>query len=366
MRARWAVVALAMAVGGTSPAFADKDKGGGGGGGGDKSSSHGSSSSHSSSSDKSNAYDKAKSHPPTTDAQSRHPRPGTGTGDRSFRGDFNGRSYRSSRYRSYGYYGGFYSSYYDPFYYGPFGYGPYGYGYSPFYYGGSMGYGYAPSRYRYRDNGALRVIVDPEKARVYVDGYYAGIADDFDGIFQRLYLPPGRHEIALKLDGYRTHRYRVYVPTDQTIKIHHSMVRGDGEDEEVVGVPDEDRLARRDDRYRRDRDDPADVDDRDGEDRDRREDTRARRDDRRRQEDVAEDEGDNAEAGTLRLDVRPADASVYVDGEFRGSGRNAQHLRLAPGQHRIEVVRPGYRTVERDLDIKPGDARDVAIELARN
>ena len=60
-------------------------------------------------------------------------------------------------------------------------------------------------RLRYRDSGSVRVIVEPEQARVYVDGYYAGIADDFDGIFQRLSIPPGRHEITVKLDGYRTH-----------------------------------------------------------------------------------------------------------------------------------------------------------------
>jgi hypothetical protein len=37
----------------------------------------------------------------------------------------------------------------------------------------------------------------PEEAAVYVDGFYAGIVDDFDGVFQKLLLPPGDHTIVL-------------------------------------------------------------------------------------------------------------------------------------------------------------------------
>jgi hypothetical protein len=59
--------------------------------------------------------------------------------------------------------------------------------------------------------------------------------------------------------------------------------------------------------------------------------------------------------------VSPRDASVYVDGEFRGSGRESTNLRLRPGRHRIEVVRPGYRTVEREIEVERG--RDTSIEL---
>ena len=72
-----------------------------------------------------------------------------------------------------------------------------------------------------------------------MDGYYAGIVDDFDGIFQRLNVPPGRHEITLKLEGYRTQHFKVYVPVDDTIKIHHDMVRGAGEatSRRSTGVP---------------------------------------------------------------------------------------------------------------------------------
>jgi hypothetical protein len=343
MKGRWTAVALALGLA-AIPAMASAQdhavpRGGGSGGGsssaGDRhSGGGGSSSSSSGSSAGSSSTTSGSDHSavPRSDAERRHPRPGTGTGDHYY-GNGNGHYYAPYYYGRQYYYDG-----YDPFFYGY-------YGYSPFYYSGA--YGYAPSYYsgRYRDSGSVRVMAEPEQTRVYVDGYYAGIADDFDGIFQRLSIPPGRHEIALKLDGYRSHTFRVYVPVDDTIKIHHVMERGTGEaTAEVVGEAE----------YRRDEERARE----DGDDRDDHDSDRYDRQDR-------EDDRDSAEAATVRLDLKPADASVYVDGEFRGSGRRAETLRLSPGRHRIEVVRPGYRTVDREIEVRPGDNQSVEIQLDR-
>jgi hypothetical protein len=269
---------------------------------------------------------------PPTGAQRRHPRAGTGTGHRFGRD--------GSRFNDYRYYG---RSYYNPYYYDPF----YSFwGYSPYYYSGY--YGYSPYYYRsrYRDTGSVRIQVDQEKTRVYVDGYYAGIVDDFDGLFQRLYLPPGRHEISLRLEGYKTHRFKVYVPVDQTLKIHHDMVRGDGEaTEEVLGRPED--LERDERRYGRE-----------AEEREERY--------RRREADDDDEPGRDERRGTLHLDVQPLDSSVYVDGQFRGSGRDARTLRLPVGRHRVEVVRPGFRTIEREVEVRQGQPVEVKVELERS
>jgi hypothetical protein len=72
-----------------------------------------------------------------------------------------------------------------------------------------------------------------------------------------------------------------------------------------------------------------------------------------------------AVGGRIELKVRPEDASVYVDGAFRGSAREASELKLAPGRHRIEIVRPGYRTHDREVDIAPGETTDLTIELEK-
>ncbi len=268
---------------------------------------------------------------PPTNAQRRHPRAGTGSGS--------GGSY----YPGYPGYPGYGGGWYYP------GYGGYWWPYGSYgWYGGGWGYpggwgagGWGGGVYYHdrRDGGSLRVLVDPAEARVYVDGYYAGVVDDFDGLLQRLHVSPGRHEIALKLEGHKTHRMRVYVGPDATLKLHHEMQQGVGETSEDLtgGAPLPERELRRE------------------------------RDDETRPPVVERDEApaEAQELGRLQLDVQPADASVYVDGAFRGTAREASSLRLAPGRHRIEVVRPGYRTAERDVDVPAGETTRLEVSLER-
>jgi len=99
--------------------------------------------------------------------------------------------------------------YYDPYTW--YGYDPYwsGGGY-PYYGGGYYGGGYGGSPYGgYRNGGRyefgeLRLQVDPRHAEVYVDGYFAGHVDDFDGIFQSLTLEDGGHKIEIVAPGFET------------------------------------------------------------------------------------------------------------------------------------------------------------------
>jgi hypothetical protein len=181
-----------------------------------------------------------------------------------------------------------------------------------------------------------------------VDGSYAGTADEFDGLFQRLHVAPGRHEIALKLEGYRTHRMRVYVPYDGTLKLHHDMIEGSGEDavEDLAGdrYADEGSVRMREDERGWRGEDPSGSDD-------------ARREapyERARREE---------EWATLRLQVHPEGASIYVDGAFRGTGASLGRLELPAGSHRIEILHPGLRTFERDVTLDAGESQELEVEL---
>src|SRR5262245_66670966 len=58
---------------------------------------------------------------------------------------------------------------------------------------------------------SLRVQVTPRDTEVFIDNYYAGGVDDFDGLFQRLHVDPGAHDITLWRQGYRTVRQRIYI-----------------------------------------------------------------------------------------------------------------------------------------------------------
>jgi len=300
------------------------------------------------------------------DAARRRPRPGTGTGDRD--------RYGNNRHR---YYGSPYSYYYyDPYAYSwgyPRAYGRYGYGYYDYGFGYGDYYGYYPysyGTYRYRSGNIaqIRTLVEPRKTRVYVDGYYAGIVDDFDGIFQRLSVSPGRHDISLKLEGYKTHTFAIYANRDQTLKLRWDMQEGSGETRDSVGEPDgrpyppEDRPYADDDRGRdldRGRDEPY------GPDSARQDPDRSREvDSDRRYEAPPPDGRPEAGRGELVLDIQPGDASVYVDGEFYGKASQVTRLELPAGRHRLEVVRPGYKTVEKEVDIDRDPAR-VMVTLER-
>ena len=122
-------------------------------------------------------------------------------------------------------FGSYYGSFYDPYvFYDPFSpwYGSYGrygsYGYPPY------GYGY-PSSYSIPADGELRLKVKPRDAQVYVDGYYVGIVDDFDGVFQRLHLPSGPHRIEVRAPGYETLTFDVQIRFDQTTKFEGDLRR---------------------------------------------------------------------------------------------------------------------------------------------
>lgn len=279
-------------------------------------------------------------------SQRRHPRPGSGTGRPTFTYLDYDRHYWYSPYH----YG---SRYYFDWWYGP---GWYRWSYHPYH-----SYRYV----EYDDHGSLRLQIKPSRARVYVDGYYAGVVDDFDGLFQRLHLPPGRHELSFKLDGYRTHRMRVYVPADQTLKIRYELLPGSGDDtlDDTLDRPAADRAERELERERERRRERA-TRERDAE-RERWE-RRPTRDERERADDDAEDTEDAEDASAeLGLSVLPEKAAVYVDGSFRGTGADLDELLLAPGRHRVEVVAPGYKTFDREIDVKAGENPELTVELQR-
>jgi hypothetical protein len=77
----------------------------------------------------------------------------------------------------------------------------------------------------YDPRAVVRVIAEPKDAEVYVDGFYAGTVHDFNDWFQGLPLPPGGHEIALYLEGYRTTTDRLYLSSGSTVKLRRTLDR---------------------------------------------------------------------------------------------------------------------------------------------
>jgi hypothetical protein len=80
-------------------------------------------------------------------------------------------------------------------------------------------YPYGPYRY----DAELKLQVSPKEAEVYVDGYFAGVVDEFDGAFQRLHVVPGQHEIVVYLEGYRSIREKLYLGPNSSRKLERTM-----------------------------------------------------------------------------------------------------------------------------------------------
>ena len=118
--------------------------------------------------------------------------------------------------RTYGYYPNYYYNTYA------FGYGPYGRGhfYFDLHYGSYIWHPY--NVYRYDSYGSygypvgeLRLRVQPRDAQVFIDGYYAGRVDDFDGTFQSLRLEPGEYQVEIVLPGYEPLAFDVRISPGQ-------------------------------------------------------------------------------------------------------------------------------------------------------
>jgi len=129
------------------------------------------------------------------------------------------------RYRPYAY------SYPYRSYVVPYGYRPYGYrpGWSLNLYFGRpyVGGYYTDPSYGYYSlapgitYGSVRIVDAPRDARVFVDGYYAGVVDEYDGVFQHLNLEPGAHHIEIEVTP-EVHpiAFDVQIQPGQTVTIH--------------------------------------------------------------------------------------------------------------------------------------------------
>lgn len=226
-------------------------------------------------------------------------------------------------YRSYPYYPYYYSPYYAGFYFGF---------YSPFYWGPYHPYPYV--YWPYDNTGSARLQVTPRNARVYVDGHFAGLVDDFDGNFQRLNVEAGEHDVQVHLDGYRPFTLKVLFLRGKTVKISHTLEPlAPGE---TASPPPQ----------------PADVE--------------RPAPPRGSSQRIGPPPGDrSAQFGSLLLRVRPADATVIVDGEEWNApaGDDQLVIELTEGQHRVEIRKPGFQTYAAMVRVRRGETVRLNVSL---
>jgi hypothetical protein len=235
-------------------------------------------------------------------------------------------------------------SYYRPYYYDPFFYN---WSWYPGYYG-YLQYRYPPYYYGRRDDsGSLRLDVRPRETQVFIDGYYAGVVDDFDGAFQHLDVEPGEHQLTLYLAGYRLGQQRVYVQPNRTFRLRYTMVPlSPGEPEPTPPVPAAAPPSTR----------PAAPL------------PRGPRDTRPGDREPPSGSIGARESGygTLALRVQPGDAEILIDGEkWESSGNDRLLVQLSAGVHHVEAKKDGYRIYVTDVTVRPGETATVNVALSQ-
>lgn len=228
----------------------------------------------------------------------------------------------------------FIGGYYNPFFYNPFifyaplyptwyaSFGPW----FPPYYGYGRGY--------YDSSAAMRLHVTPRETEVFVDGYYAGTVDDFDGVFQRLRLEPGDHDVVLYLEGHRPYEQKLYLQPGRTFSIRHMMeplAPGETAPARPSGGALPPSAAQRSS-ARLPGEPPPDA---------------------------------QAEFGALALRVQPDDAEVLIDGQRWEGSAEAERLvvQLAPGVHTLEIRKDGYRSYITEVTIRSRETASLNVAM---
>lgn len=239
--------------------------------------------------------------------------------------------------------------------YSGWGYAPYYYPYGSWYYDPWWSFGFSvgwPYYYPYPGcwadacgalpvgttsvPAAVETAVTPKKANLFLDGEAIGQARDFNGTWDVLPVNPGNRVLRFEAEGYKTLEVRLDARPGRRYRIHEALEPGEGMDP---------------------RSDASTAE-------------------------VEEDESVAAPAfqappptsggiarGLLHIRVRPDDAVIYLDGKFLGSAEELSRLHgalpVAAGEHRVEVVRPGFTNETVLVDVATGQPATVDMELSR-
>ena len=221
-----------------------------------------------------------------------------------------------------GFYGGFFGpswGFYSSF-------GPYGWwgGHYPY----TVGVG---------ERVGVRLEIAPKETEVYVDGYYAGQVDKFDGFLQRLNVAPGQHVIELYLDGYKIAREKLYASPGTSYKIRHDMLPlAEGEAPPSRPQPSELRQT------------PS---------------VKAERFPQGSRRAPLTPAG----FGVLVIRAQPDHAEVRIDGDLWPDPPGEDLVvHLPAGRHVIEVRSKGHQPFSTEIEIGPGETAPLNVKLPRS
>lgn len=213
--------------------------------------------------------------------------------------------------------------------------------------------------------GVVKTDVTPEEAELYLDGTFIGRSDDFDGYPDYLYLKPGSYSFEFRCPNYEPLQIGVDVVRGRVVRVDRKMKLLPGKSAlddfpntregmplgRVFGPkatpvrPDTEPVQ--DGRASVEVEPPA-------------------------PESRSVDEMPARPASLrakLAWKVEPADAAVYLDDEYLGSGDELAALPrgtvAAAGVRSVTILRPGYRTRSLEVEAKAGEVVTVEVRLER-
>ena len=252
---------------------------------------------------------------------------------------------------------GFYGGYYG--FYPWFSWGPYSPYWSPWFYPPYPWYGYG---YPYYPQSSVRIEVVPREAKVFVDGYFAGTVDDYDGTFQRLHVTPGKHDILIYLEGYHSLKQSFYLSPDSTYKVKGEMAKLAPNDPPEPPPPAPAPPQRQDQG-----DQPPDPNDvppfgPGGPPPPRGIEAQPGGPPPSNESPMAPP---NTRFGRVVVRAQPVNAEIFIDGERWLTPDSADRLvvNLAAGRHHIEIHKIGFDSFSTEVDVRPGESTPINVSL---
>jgi hypothetical protein len=206
----------------------------------------------------------------------------------------------------------------------------------------------------------LRFSVKPKDAAVYVDGYFAGKVDDFDGTFQRLHVDAGEHEVVVYLAGHHSLKRRLYLSPNSTRKIEGTLeplAPGDPAEAEPTpsAPPEPGQFERQPPRGSMPRPMPMP----------------GRRTpgppDQEPPQRPGRSQAEPSRFGTLSIRIQPGDAALIIDGErWAGAGGDDRLIvQVTPGRHKIEAEKDGYTRFVTEIEANRDQTTPVNISMTK-
>lgn len=190
------------------------------------------------------------------------------------------------------------------------------------------------------------LLVNPDDADVLLDGKFIGTAYEFASAASPLRLHSRNHELVIKKEGYTEEVINLsdYSKPDITIRVKLLQERSyyQAPVKESTGVEPKPRPSAPEykpvPQVEPVKEPPTTT-----------------------EEEMEETNAKKLEPVNVTLEILPKEAAIYLNGKFWGispEGGVIKNLRLEPGKYTLEIVKPGYLSIKKELDVK-----DQALKL---